>query len=106
MKLSEHTTETAGDRRRKQKVQTLLRRIRWLQKREDDDGPKGFREREMAALTWALTESGAICGVLIEHRQFAADHRCLRPPMHEWPCDWQIEWGSQPPEPAREVEAS
>lgn len=59
----------------------LLRRLRFLQRLDEEGRPNSRTEAERAALLWALTELGVICGHLVEERR-GADLHCVRPQSH------------------------
>jgi hypothetical protein len=72
------------------KAITLLRRLDHLQKRGAAGTGNHHSEREIAALMWALSDIGVICGHVIEERRNAANVRCVRPPAHSDDCDGRL----------------
>ena len=68
------------------KARMLLRRAYRLQHLSEHDRTNDMLEAERAALLWALSELGVICGRVLEERH-GADLRCVRPDDHGDECD-------------------
>lgn len=71
----------------RKKALRLLKRLRDLQWRDRRGDASASSEGERAALLWALTELGVICGQVTQPRHGAADLRCVRPSEHGGLCD-------------------